>query len=92
MDKKIGYSPEEFETLLKENKRRYTVLEEKFIEYRGHSGRVTLVRDNDTGIEEWCAKDTFTNYRAYGNTLAEVTKEFQSLVDDLIEIGAYGNE
>lgn len=92
MDKKIGYSPEEFETLLKENKRRYTVLEEHSIEYRGHGGRVTLVRDNDTGIKEWCGKDLLTNYRVYGNTLAEVTEEYRSLVDDLIEIGAYGNE
>lgn len=92
MDKKIGYSPEDFETLLKEHKRRYTVLEEKFIEYRGHGGRVTLVRDNDTGIKEWCAKDDFTNYRVYGYPLVPVVDEFRNLVDDLIEIGAYGND
>ncbi|MBR1645209.1 MAG: hypothetical protein IJ774_05775 [Selenomonadaceae bacterium] len=91
MKTKGGYTHEEYEKMMLELKRRYSVVGEKDFEYRGRFGRAALFHDNDTGEEYWRGKEARSNFRFRGDTLEEVEADFHSLVDGLIdELGEDG--
>lgn len=85
--KSAGLSREEIEKELKECERRYTYLDEKKFGHRGYFGRAVLVRDKETGTEEWAGKEATTWHRFSGRTLEEAEADFRSLVDGMIELG-----
>ena len=92
MKTKGGYTHEEYEKMMLEFKRRYSVVDEKEFKYRGRFGLAMLFHDNDTGEEEWRGKEAPSNFRFHGATLEEVEADFHSLVDGLIdELGEDGD-
>lgn len=76
---------------MNDKKERYAYLGEKEFEHRGHFGRAVLIRDKETGTEEWAGKEATTWHRFYGNTLEEAEADFHSLVDGMIELGMLEN-